>query len=451
MPQKKYPLAWVNGIPAFSPSEFASRRDQLFSALPDQSAVVLLASPELLRNGYDNAFTFRQNSDLLYLTGFPEANSALVMTKKKGKCKFVLFVSRQDRNSELWHGKRIGLEGAVSLFGADSAFSITTLGGNLRRLLTGVEKVYFSDSPLPMSDPKLQARVKDVLARLKIKPEASVDSLVSELRLIKSESELAVMHRSAEIAAAAHTSAMSRCKPGMLESELKALIEFVFTSNGNAAPSYDTIVAGGTNGLCLHHPAAATVLEDGHLVLVDAGCELAGYASDITRTYPVNGRFSQAQKEIYEVVLNAQVAAVSAVKPGATMGDLDKICSDLLKSGLQGLGFQLDGKGKNALRLGDLFPHGLGHWLGLDVHDVGRDRIKGARGKSVDRPLVPGMVTTIEPGLYLSASDKRIPEQYRGIAIRIEDDVLVTHKGHFVLSQGVVKSVADIEALMKSS
>lgn len=448
MPNKKFPLAWVNGIPSPSPAEFESRREQLFSTLPDNSAVVLLAAPELLRNGYDNTYTFRQNSDLLYLTGFPEANAALVMTKKKGRRKFVLFVSRQDKNSELWHGKRIGVEGAVSSYGADQAFSITTIGGNLRRLLQGVEHVYFSDSPSPMSDLTLQGKVKDVFARLTVTPTASVDSLVSELRLIKSEGEIAIMHRSAEIAAAAHTTAMTRCKPGMLESELKAVIEFIFTSNGNASPSYDTIVAGGANGLSLHHPAAATILEDGHLVLVDAGCELAGYASDITRTFPVNGRFSQAQKEIYEVVLAAQMAAVAAVKPGANMGDLDKICSDLLKSGLKSLGFKLDGKGKNALRLGDLFPHGLGHWLGLDVHDVGLDRIKGARGKKTERPLVPGMVTTIEPGLYLSLTDKRIPEQYRGIAIRIEDDVLVTHKGHFVLSAGVVKSVAEIEALM---
>ncbi|MBS2011188.1 MAG: aminopeptidase P N-terminal domain-containing protein [Cyanobacteria bacterium SZAS TMP-1] len=451
MPDKKNPIAWVNGIPTPSPAEFERRREQLFSTLPDKSAVVLLAAPELLRNGYDNTFAFRQNSDLLYLTGFPEPNTALVMTKKKGKRKFVLFVSRQDRHSEIWHGKRVGLENAVSVYGADRAFSITTLGGNLRRLLAGVEHVYFSGSPTPMSDPALQSKVEAVLKGLKLEARASVDSLVSEQRLVKSPAEIEIMRHSAAIAAAAHTSAMLSCKPGMRESDLKAVIEFVFTANGNTGPSYDTIVAAGANGLSLHHPAGLSTLNEGQLVLIDAGCELTGYASDITRTFPVNGRFSQAQREIYEVVLAAQEAAIAAVKPGATMGHLDEICSAALKDGLRKLGFKLAGEGKGAKRglpLGEIFPHGLGHWLGLDVHDVGRDRIPGARGKAVDRPLIPGMVLTVEPGLYLSLTDERIPAQYRGIAIRIEDDVVVTDEGHFVLSADVVKSVEAIETLM---
>jgi Xaa-Pro aminopeptidase len=245
---------------------------------------------------------------------------------------------------------------------------------------------------------------------------------------------------------------MVACRPGQFECDLKAAIEFVFTANGNACPSYDTIVADGANGLCLHHPAGIDELQDGHLVLVDAGCEVSGYASDITRTYPVNGRFTAPQKEIYELVLDSQQTAIAAVKPGATWDDLNKACNDVLETGLKALGFPLGKGGKKALTLGDLMPHGLGHWLGLDVHDVGRDTVastaKGARGNKVSRPLVPGMVLTIEPGLYLSLTDKRIPAQYRGIAIRIEDDILVRDQGPYVLSRAVVKSVAEIESLM---
>jgi Xaa-Pro aminopeptidase len=458
MSNTEHPVAWVNGIPTPSPAEFESRRAQLLATLPDNSAVVVLSSPEVLRNGDDNTYTYRQSSDILYLSGFPEASSALVLTKKNGHTRFVMFVSRQDKHSELWHGKRIGLEGAVTLFGADKAHSITTLGGNLRRILarsgckSGFKHVYFAKG----ADPKLEAKVEKVLARLKLKVEGSPSETISELRLVKSPAEQIILHQAAKIAAAAHTAAIKACHPGMAECDLKAAIEFVFTANGNACPSYDTIVANGPNGLSLHHPAGIATLEDGHMVLVDAGCEVSGYASDITRTYPVNGRFTTAQKEIYELVLAAQLAAIAAVKPGATWTDLDEACNQVLEPGLKALGFPICKSGKKGLTLGALFPHGLGHWLGLDVHDVGRDKVasktaKGApdqRGKKVQRPLVPGMVLTIEPGLYLSLTDKRIPEQYRGIAVRIEDDILVRESAAFVLTSAVVKTVVDIERLM---
>jgi Xaa-Pro aminopeptidase len=412
-----------------------------------------VSSPEVLRNGDDNTYTFRQSSDLLYLSGFPEPASALVLTKKNGKVRFVMFVSRQDKDSELWHGKRIGLEDAVTLFGADKAHSITTLGRNLRRILVGsgpspknrFEHIYFGNG----ADPKLEAKIQKVVDGLKLKAEGSPSQAVSELRLVKSQAEQIIMYQAAKIAAAAHTAAIRACRPGMAECDLKAAIEFVFTANGNACPSYDTIVANGPNGLCLHHPAGIDPLENGHLVLVDAGCEVSGYASDITRTYPVNGRFTKAQKEIYELVLASQLAAIAAVKPGATWTDLEEACNNVLEPGLKALGFPIGKGGKKALTLGALFPHGLGHWLGLDVHDVGRDKIvsntaKGTpdkRGKKVLRPLVPGMVLTIEPGLYLSLTDKRIPERYRGIAVRIEDDILVREDGASVLTGSVVKTV----------
>ena len=300
MTQTQHPISWVTGIPTIIPAEFNSRREQLLQTLPDNSAVILLSAPELLRNGYDNTFTYRQSSDVLYLSGFPEQSTALVLTKLHGKTSFVLFVSRQDKHSELWHGKRIGLEGAVKDFGANRAYSITTLTRNLRRILANADgkskytQVYVSQG----TDSKLEAKVAKVLESLKLKGNTTIGDTISELRLVKSPAEQIAMHQSAKIAAAAHTAAIKGCYVGMAECQLKASIEFVFTSNGNACPSYDTIVANGANGLSLHHPAGLDALEEGALVLVDAGCEVNGYASDITRTYPVNGRFTQPQREI---------------------------------------------------------------------------------------------------------------------------------------------------------
>jgi Xaa-Pro aminopeptidase len=457
MSKTEHSVAWITGIPTVSPAEFADRREELLATLPDNSAVIILSAPEVLRNGDDNTYTYRQSSDLLYLSGFHEASSALVLTKKNGKSRFVMFVSRQDKHSELWHGKRVGLDGAVQLFGADKAHSITTLSRDLRRTLTGTgskalyKHIYFAKG----ADSKLEAKVEKVLKGLKLKAKNSPSETISEMRLVKSSTEQVIMYQAAKIAVAAHRAAMLACRPGKAECDLKAAIEFVFTANGNACPSYDSIVANGANGLSLHHPAGIDALEDGQLVLVDAGCEVSGYASDITRTYPVNGRFTQPQREIYELVLASQVAAIAAVKPGATWVELEKACTEVLEPGLKALGFKL-GKGKKALTVEDLFPHGLGHWLGLDVHDVGRHKVaattaKGAadkRGKQIQRSLVPGMVLTIEPGLYLSLTDKRIPAQYRGIAVRIEDDIVVRPEGAHILTRGVVKSVEAIERFM---
>ncbi|MBU6453942.1 MAG: aminopeptidase P N-terminal domain-containing protein [Cyanobacteria bacterium REEB67] len=436
MSAKNIPIAWIDGVPTVTAQEYAARRAKLFDKLPDNSAVIVVSAAEVLRNGSDNTYTYRQRSDALYLSGFPEANSVIVLTKKgQGKARrqqFTLFVSRQDRASELWHGKRVGIEGARDDFGADRAYSITTLGGNLRKLLaTGIEQVFFARG----ADSKLEARVAVVLKKLGRRELNS--NLLDDLRLVKSEAELAIMSRSAQIAAFAHQLAMRSCAPGLAESDLKAEIEYVFTANGNACPSYDTIVAAGVNGLSLHHPAGRTPLADGDLVLIDAGCEVSGYASDITRTFPVNGRFSTAQREIYELVLAGQLAAIDAVKVGASLADLDKACSDVLKQGLKTLGFPLGKTSAKKIALHELFPHGLGHWLGLDVHDVGDAEI-----------LVPGMVLTIEPGLYLGKDDERIPKQYRGIAVRIEDDVVVREHGGEILSRDAVKTVAGIEALM---
>ena len=433
-------LDLVNGVPTPTALEFAQRRDKVFASMAANSALIIVAAPELLRNGDDNTFDYRQSSDMLYLSGFPETQSVLVLKKGARGNRCVLFVSPKDEAAKLWHGERVGVIDAVSVFGVDSAHPISTLAGNLSRLLRGVHKVGFSKSSGNSRDVKIEDKIAAVLRKAGLEPDASDRSLLDGARLVKTQAELTIMHHSAQIATAAHTRAMRVCMPGLKESHLKAEIEHVFTFNGNSAPSYGTIVAGGVNGLCLHHPADNSLLKDGDMVLIDAGCEVSGYASDITRTFPINGRFTEAQRQIYELVLASQTAAIATVKPGATMQDLDKACSAVLEAGLVSLGFAMGKKSATTISLREVFPHGLGHWLGLDVHDVG--------ASIWTTKLAPGMVITIEPGLYLGSGDKRVPEAYRGIAVRIEDDVEVRAEGCFVLTYEVVKTVSDIEAVM---
>lgn len=434
-------------------SEYAARRERLFAALPPGSLAIINSNPEVLRNGIDNTFAYRASSDILYLTGFTEPNCMLVFDKTGTANRFVMFVQAHNPAEEIWHGKRAGISGAEENFGADKAYKIGSAGLVLTRLLAKTSAVFFKSG----TNAKLDAVVKGALDK---RPSPHFDPLaiVAELRLVKSPAELAIMRRSGQIGSIGHRAAMSHCLAGRSEFALKGVLEFVFATNGGVA-SYDSIVAAGTNGLCLHYPAGLSLLKDGDMVLIDAGSEIAGYASDISRTFPVSGRFTVAQKELYEVVLASQLAAIAAIKPGVTWSQLDKVCSDVLVNGLNSLGFPM---GKGGLRVSDVMPHGLGHWLGLDVHDVGnyktRTRVKAdksskidsgktKRGKDGDRPFLAGMVLTIEPGVYLSLDDKRIPAPYRGICIRIEDNIEVTASGAYVQTDAP-KSVQEIEELM---
>jgi Xaa-Pro aminopeptidase len=278
-----------------------------------------------------------------------------------------MFVQPHSPAEEIWHGKRAGVSGAVSDFGADRAYKIGSAKMVLSRLAKKASAIYFKSGTNAKLDGVI---VTSALAANG--PCASVDPLaiVAEQRLVKSPAELAIMRRSGQVGSVAHRAAMSHCLAGRSEFALKGVLEFVFATNGGVA-SYDTIVAAGANGLCLHYPAGLSVLNDGDMVLIDAGSEIAGYASDISRTFPVSGRFTVAQKELYEVVLAGQLAAIAAIKPGVTWGQLEKICEDVLVNGLNSLGFPM---GKGGLSLSDVMPHGLGHWLGLDVHDVGKYR-----------------------------------------------------------------------------
>jgi Xaa-Pro aminopeptidase len=428
----------------FSSAEFALRRKRLFDALPDGAIAIIAASPQVLRNGDDNTFAYRASSDILYLTGFTEPNCVLLFDKTGKADRFCMFVQAQDHAAEIWHGKRAGTAGAVSSYGADTAYAITSLGAVLTRLCARATQIYFKPSGNAALEKTINKAAKKTGARYR-----NPLAIIAEHRLVKSEAELALMRHSGQVGSDGHIAAMAHCQPGQIELALKGMLDFVFATNGGTT-AYDSIVAAGTNGLCLHYPAGLTELKDGDLVLIDAGCEIEGYASDISRTFPVSGRFTSAQKEIYEVVLAAQMAAIAAVKPGVTLRQLDKIAEGVLVNGLNSLGFPM---GTGGLRASDVMPHGLGHWLGLDVHDVGnyntRSRSKDGkkRARDTSRPLVAGMVFTVEPGVYLSTDDQRIPEPYRGICVRIEDNIEVTASGALVQTSAA-KTVAEIEQVM---
>lgn len=441
-----------SAVTAFQPSpeEYKRRRQALLDLLPRGSVAIFPAADAKLRNGDDSHYLYRQSSEVLYLTGFPEDEAVLVLTKvsDNGQGQFLLFVKERDPQEEQWNGKRIGIAESRSRFGADQVVDIRKFESQLPGILRQASLVYLSQDV--NKELERQIRLKALQCGVSKRHLRRTVGPLGELRLIKSASELAIMQRSADIGTHAHNAGLMQCHAGMSEVELRSFIEHVFLLNGAAGPSYTTIVAGGENGNCLHHLASPDILRDGQLVLVDAGCEFAGYASDITRTYPVNGKFSPAQREIYELVLAAQEAAIQAVKPGVVWSQLNKICDDTLFQGLEKLGFQLtrtkEAGGK--LSLDDLMPHGLGHWLGLDVHDVGEKTLPGVRNKN-ERPLSPGMVFTVEPGLYLKADDERIPARYRGINVRIEDNIRVTDSGYAVLTSAAFKSVADIEQMME--
>jgi len=424
-------------------SEFINRM------LPDSVAIIPSANEATRSN--DTHYRFRQDSDLFYLTGFEEPESVAVFTNVKDRPEYTLFVRPRDPEREIWDGRRAGVEGAVNSFGAVEAFPIAELSKKLPDLLSGARSLYYR---LPSNRPELDDSVLQQISQLRAgirrgvaAPESIVDpaGIIHELRLIKSQEEIRIMQQSADIAAAAHVEAMKAVRPGMMEYELEALIEFNFRKSGASAPAYSSIVGGGANATVLHYVNNDDTLRDGDLVLVDAGAEYKGYASDITRTFPVNGRFSEAQREIYELVLETQVSCVNMAQPGVTMEELKSHSIRMLTEGMVRLGL-LKGETEELIKgekYKQFYMHGLGHYLGMDVHDVGRYQIDGQ-----PRKLEPGMVITVEPGVYIAPGTKDIPEKYLGIGVRIEDDVLITEGGRNVLSSKVPKAIDEIESLM---
>ena len=422
---------------------------QEFMRRMEPNSVAIIPSAREATRSNDTHYRFRQDSDFFYLTGFEEPNAIAVINPSQSP-KYTLFVRPRDPEREIWDGRRAGVEGARQDFGADESFPIAEFDEKLNDILDGAERLYYRlgvNSDLDDTIIRQIARMRAVNRKPIHPPQTIIDpaTIIHELRVLKSPEEIEIMQRAADIAAEAHVEAMKAVRPGMNEYEVEALIERVFRERGAAAPAYTSIVGAGPNATVLHYINNDGQLRDGDLLLVDAGAEYKGYASDITRTYPINGRFTKAQREIYELVLKAQKACVEMVRPGVTHDQLKQHSIQVLTEGMVELGL-LKGDPEELIKEKkheQFYMHGLGHMLGIDVHDVGLYY----HGKE-SRALEPGVVMTVEPGIYVSVDTKGIPEQYLGIGVRIEDDVLCTQNGPRVLTTKVPKEADEIEQLM---
>lgn len=432
--------------------EFQRRRKSLLAKMAPGSAALFFAAPESIRSA-DSDYPYRQNSDFWYMTGFNEPEALLLLIKSdETHSHSVLFNRVRDLTAEIWFGRRLGQEAAPEKLGVDRALPFGDLGEQLHLLLNGLDTIYHAQGLYAYADAIVFAALEKLRngARQNFKAPVSLTDWrpwVHEMRLFKSPEEVALMRRAGEISALAHTRAMQACRPGMFEYQLEGEIHHEFNRHGARYPSYNTIVGGGENACILHYTENESELKDGDLVLIDAGCEYQGYAGDITRTFPVNGTFSPAQRAIYDLVLASMDKAFEVFGPGSSIREAHEAAVRVMVEGLMALGVM---KGDLETLIAEqahrqFFMHGISHWLGLDVHDVG-DYGSSAR----DRILEPGMVLTVEPGLYI-APDADVPQEYRGIGVRIEDDILITTDGFEVLTKDVVKKADDIEALMAAA
>jgi len=430
------------------PNEFSRRRTRILAAMPDGSALLVPSGDERTRSN-DTHFRFRPSSDFYYLCGFPEPGAWALLRKGLEGPSFVLFVAPRDPAKEVWTGLRAGTDGAVSDYGAEEAFPLTDLETKLAELLAPAEKLYFSFGRDTDSETKIQGVLTKIRAgRKAAKGPVSIEdsaTFLAEFRLFKTEAELALMREGATVTAEAHSLAMRQVKPGMYEYELDALIEYTFRRHGAWGPAYTSIVGGGANACILHYIENDAEFRAGDLVLIDAGAEIDGYATDVTRTFPVDGKFTSAQTDLYNAVLRSQIAAIEATEPGATIEGIHQGVVRSLTQAMVDLGL-LSGSVDTLIEeeaYKRYYLHRTSHWLGLDVHDAGR--YKQSSGQ--DRPLEAGMVLTIEPGLYIPADDEKAPEAFRGVGIRIEDDILVTKSGYENLTASTPKTIEQIEAL----
>jgi Xaa-Pro aminopeptidase len=452
----------LNGTaPTITKEEFAQRRESFISKLLPNSVAFITSNPEHIRSN-DTDFPFRQSSDVLYLSDFPEPQSVLILSNMEGLPRFSMVVRPKDRAREIWTGRRFGPEGAKTEFQADETHTVDQFGKIVTEFLNKAENVYYKFGRNSEFDTTFnQEWIK--LSRPLYNPE----QVCHEMRMVKSAQELELMRYAAGISAKAHRQAMRTCKPGLKEYQIQAEMEHIFLMEGARSPAYGSIVAGGTNAVILHYVENSHELKTGDLLLIDAACEYRGYASDITRTFPINGKYSKDQRAIYDLVLKAQLKAVETAKPDVTLAQLHEAASLTLREGLIGLGVlseqmrttesekealekaKSEGKESALLCLKDVFMHGTSHWLGLDVHDVGTIGTRSELAKTL--PMKAGMVFTVEPGLYFNPDDERLPERFRGIGIRIEDDVLITADGHDILTSAVPKDPVEIEQLMKAT
>ncbi len=435
----------VTGIPV---AEFARRRRQLMRMAGDDAILVLPAAPQRVRS-HDTHYPYRQDSDFWYLCGFPEPDAVLVLVPGRKHGEALLFCRERDPEREAWDGPRFGQEGAVEAFGLDDAYPIDDLDDILPGLLEGRSRVYYHFGRDAEFDLKLIGWVNRVRAQVRHGAQPpheflELGHLLHEMRLFKSREELRLMEKAAEISVRAHQAAMRAVRPGMYEYELQAELERVFRA-ADACPAYGSIVGAGGNGCVLHYVANNARIRDGDLVLIDAGAEYRNYAADITRTFPANGHFSKEQRALHDLVGRAQAAALEKARPGEPWIAMHEAAVEALTEGLLSLGLLKGTLQKNlaAESYKRFYRHKSGHWLGLDVHDVGDYRIDGE-----SRLLEPGMVFTIEPGLYVMPDDTTVQPRWRGIGIRTEDNVVVTGDGPRILTEGLARSADEIEAFM---
>lgn len=448
---RRYTKKKRNGGHVMTQQEYQRRRQALLAQMQPGSAALIFAAPEATRSA-DSEYPYRQSSDFWYFTGFNEPEAVLVLIKSDDTHNHsVLFNRVRDLTAEIWFGRRLGQDAAPEKLGVDRALAFSEINQQLFQLLNGLDVVYHAQGEYAYADEIVLAALEKLRkgSRQNLTAPATMTDwrpIVHEMRLFKSPEEIAVLRRAGEISALAHIRAMEKCRPGMFEYQLEGEIHHEFNRHGARYPSYNTIVGSGENGCILHYTENESEMRDGDLVLIDAGCEYKGYAGDITRTFPVNGKFTPAQREIYDIVLESLETSLRLFRPGTSIQEVTGEVVRIMITGLVKLGI-LQGEvdqliAENAHR--PFFMHGLSHWLGLDVHDV------GVYGPDRSRTLEPGMVLTVEPGLYI-APDADVPEAYRGIGVRIEDDIVITETGNENLTAGVVKKADDIEALMAAA
>lgn len=419
----------------------------------EPSSVSVFASAHEIRRNQDTDFEFRQETDFYYLTRLNEPDCVAVLAPSHPEHKYVLFVRPRKREEEIWTGLRAGVEGAIRDHGADAAYDIAQLGELLPKYLQNSHKLYYRFGQNQQFDLKVIGTIKHIREKVRggvYAPTTIIDpsTIVHEMRLRKNEDDLKSLRRAATISAEGHVAAMKHCKPGMYEYELEALVEYVFRKNGATGVGYPSIVGSGFNTTILHYNTNQCQIQDGDMVLIDAGAEYDVFSGDITRSFPANGKFTKAQQAIYEVVLNANKEVIKMIKPGESFMKLHEHSVDVVTQGLIDIGL-LSGSLKDNVEkkaYEKFFMHRTGHWLGMDVHDVGRYKLDDDW-----RRLEPGMVFTVEPGVYIAAGAENVPEEFFNIGVRIEDDVVVTENGVEVLTAGVPKEAREIEAIMKES
>ncbi|MEY8200252.1 MAG: Xaa-Pro aminopeptidase [Colwellia sp.] len=448
--------AKLPGIANLPLSDFKTHRDNFFAKMANNSIAFFPAASEVTRSN-DTEYVFCQNKHFYYLTGFNEPDALLVLIKKNDTKQAILFSLPKDKNHEVWHGRRVGQAQACTKYNFEQSFVLDEMNNLIPQYLNGLSQVYFC-----FDDKAINPHVFSWLSQLRSTvrqgakvPDTLVDAspLITELRLIKTNNEIEVMRQANFISGLAHTRAMQKASIGLFEYQIENEILHEFTRHGARYPAYSTIVAGGDNANILHYTANEDRLVNNELLLIDAGGELSGYAADITRTFPVNGKFTEPQKALYQLILEAKTQVISTIKPGITFATLNNIANKILTKGLLELGILPDesSSGDLSQQVKDkackkYFIHGLGHWLGLDVHDVGNYHMND--NKEQCRTFEPGMVLTIEPGLYMPLDDMDIAEQWRGIGIRIEDNIVVTKQGHENLTVNSPETITDIETLM---